>query len=115
VSGQEFITDDRKSVEFCFLSFYPIKKIFIIIHVKSECDIDRLINDSKILERRKNMPNFQEIYKDAYKRLLSIINPRNHDLINIFRLEDEEDSQDIELAILRALLNCKLMFDHLFI
>ncbi len=75
---------------------------------KSDCDLDKLIEDSKILERRSSLLNFKLIYKEAKKALLSIINPRNHELINIFRMEDDTDSQDIELAILRAILNGKI-------
>ena len=75
----------------------------------SNCDLDKLIDESKILERRSTQPYFKMIYKEAKKALLSIINPRNHQLINIFRMEDDTDSQDIELAILRAILNGRLV------
>lgn len=67
----------------------------------------KIIEDSKILERRKSLPNYDQIYQDVYNRLFYVISPKNRGLMNIFRLEDEEDSQDIELAILRAFLNCK--------
>ena len=44
----------------------------------------------------------------AVKQLSFILSKSEDDLINVFRLDSEEGSQNIELAILRAHLNSKL-------
>ncbi len=36
-----------------------------------------------------------------------IVDTANHGLLNIYTLIEGEESQDIELAILRSILNCK--------
>jgi hypothetical protein len=76
-------------------------------------DLDKLkelIDESKILKHRASLPDYQAVYMDTQKTLMSIIHNRNHEFINIFRLGDDKDSQDIELAILRAMLNGKSIF-----
>lgn len=44
--------------------------------------------------------------EEATERLAYIVSDKNSALLNIFRLDDEEDSEDIELALLRTFLNC---------
>lgn len=45
---------------------------------------------------------------NAAKQLRFILSKKSDDLINVFKLDSEEGSQTIELAILRAFLNSKL-------
>ena len=48
------------------------------------------------------------MFDDACARLEYIVSMKDSELINIFKFtDDEEDSQDIEFAILRAFLDCK--------
>jgi hypothetical protein len=71
--------------------------------------IKELIDESKIFERRKKLSNYNDkMFHDACKRLEYIVSMKDSELINIFKFtDDEEDSQDIEFAILRAFLDCK--------
>jgi hypothetical protein len=80
----------------------------------SSLDIDKQIRDSKILDRKKTKPNYQFFYKDTYKCIQEILKPKNLELINIFSFETEESSTDIELAILKALLNCKFSYQFVY-
>ena len=41
---------------------------------------------------------------------LKTILKRSADLINVFHLDSDENSHDIELTILKAFLNCELAF-----
>jgi hypothetical protein len=47
----------------------------------------------------------------AIEQLNFLIENKSKNLVNIFRLDGEEDGQDIELAVLRAFLNCKYKFN----
>lgn len=49
--------------------------------------------------------NYNECTLDKIKDWLSFItDPIKKDLINVFRLEDEESSQDIEVSIVEAFI-----------
>ncbi|CAF1036957.1 unnamed protein product [Brachionus calyciflorus] len=68
-----------------------------------EPNIPELVIESKILDRKIQF--YDKMLHDACDCLKTILSFKDLDLINIFRLEDEEDSQDIESAILRAFLD----------
>lgn len=55
----------------------------------------------------KDTVAYQKKISEAVERLKYIISKYSDNLINIFRLDSEEGSSDIELSILRAFLNCK--------
>ena len=55
----------------------------------------------------KEMDNYKKRLANALEHLKYIVHPSNSALINVFRLDSTEGKQDIELSILRALLNCK--------
>jgi hypothetical protein len=72
--------------------------------IKSNTVLERLVvqylfenefNESKQKEKKK-----------AIKQINFIIENKSKNLVNVFRLDGEEDGQDIELAVLRAFLNC---------
>lgn len=74
--------------------------------IKSNTVLERLVvqylfenefNESKQKEKKK-----------AIKQINFIIENKSKNLVNVFRLDGEEDGQDIELAVLRAFLNCNL-------
>jgi hypothetical protein len=68
-----------------------------------------MIENSKILERRKSKPNYLSILEDTIQRIKSVIESENSDMLTRYIFEADEDSQDIENAILRALLDCNLL------
>jgi hypothetical protein len=51
---------------------------------------------------------YQAKIKEATARLKYIRSKIPDNLINVFRMDSEEGSSDIELTILRAFLNCKI-------
>jgi hypothetical protein len=62
-----------------------------------------------MFEKLKKSPSYKiEIEKSA-KKLEFILSKIPENLINVFNLDSEEGSQDIELAILRAFLNCNIL------
>ena len=62
-----------------------------------------------MFDKLKNSASFEiEIEKSA-KKLEFILSKIPENLINVFNLDSEEGSQDIELAILRAFLNCNIL------
>lgn len=72
--------------------------------IKSNTVLERLVvqylfenefNESKQKEKKK-----------AIKQINFIIENKSKNLVNVFRLDGEEDGQDIELAVIRAFLNC---------
>lgn len=72
-----------------------------------------LIENSQIFEESKENPNYETEIKDATNQLQFIVDSLPKNLINVFRLDSEEGSQDIELTILTAFLNCKLFLDFI--
>jgi len=70
----------------------------------------KLIEDSKMFEKLITDPTkYKREVNTALGQLEFIVSRVPDNLINIFRLDSEEGSQDIELHILRAFLNCKIM------
>ena len=59
-----------------------------------------------MFDKAKNTPMWEKETEIPLKRLEFIISKIPDNLINVFKLDSEEGSQDIELAILRAFLNC---------
>lgn len=55
-----------------------------------------------IFYEKNGASNQEQLY---LQRLKYIILEKNSNLINVFRLNDEDNGHDIELAILRAFLN----------
>jgi hypothetical protein len=51
---------------------------------------------------------FEKKVADAIRELKVIIAKENECLINVFKFNSEENSYDIEMSILKALLNCNL-------
>jgi hypothetical protein len=49
---------------------------------------------------------FEKKVADAMRELKVIIAKENERLINVFKFNSEENSYDIEMSILKALLNC---------
>jgi hypothetical protein len=70
----------------------------------------KLIEESKMFEKLKSNPTkYHTEVSTALNQLEFIVSRMPDNLINIFRLDSEEGSQDIELHILRAFLNCKII------
>lgn len=59
-----------------------------------------------MFERLKDTNSYHKKMSDALKTLEYIVSKFKCNLINVFRLDSEEGSQDIEMSILRAFLNC---------
>ena len=57
--------------------------------------------------------DYEKVTSEAVKRLEYIISKIEHNLINVFHLDSEEGGSDIELTILRAFLNCKLILKNI--
>jgi len=77
--------------------------------------LESLVEESKILGKLKNNSEREEEKRIEDKNLAitileSIMSKRYKNLINIFRLENEEEEQDFELTILRSFLNSKIKF-----
>ena len=74
--------------------------------------LELLIEDSKLFEqiKIKDPKQYVEDTTLAMQRLEFIYSKKSQNLINIFRLDSDEDDRDFELAILRAFLNCKSAF-----
>lgn len=72
-----------------------------------------MIIDSAMFDIFKGKTEYKVKIKEAIERLKYIISKLSDNLINIFRLDSEEGGSDIELTILRAFLNCKIIFDYL--
>lgn len=66
-----------------------------------------LILESKILDNKKNLKNYQELFQIAKDNLAFILGHQSNQLIHIYQLDDEMNSYNFELAILRAFLDCK--------
>jgi hypothetical protein len=72
--------------------------------------LKKLVEESKLIDGSKksaNSSDYEKILNDAANRLSFIVGKIKFNLINVFRLDNEEDSHDIEMSILRAFLNCK--------
>ena len=67
----------------------------------------RLIEESKMYEHLKERSNalYDEEMRRAVTRL-HYITDEKAEWITVFKLDADEDSQDIEPAILKAFLNC---------
>lgn len=71
--------------------------------------MEKLIIDSKMFEFIKDPVAYQAKIKEATSRLKYIRSKIPDNLINVFRMDSEEGSSDIELTILRAFLNCNFL------
>lgn len=74
--------------------------------------LKKLIDDSKILERKKYLENYSEILNECVDRLIWINRYKTNELLHVFELDDEDESTKIdgfELAILRAFLYCNFI------
>ncbi len=74
--------------------------------------IKNLIIQSKTFKKPKSdqksdIEKYNKRFMEALEHLKYIIEPSNATLINVFRLDSSDGTQDIELSVLRALLNCK--------
>ena len=68
--------------------------------------LKKLVQESKILYKFENTTMFEtEIEKNA-KILEFILEKKFNNLINIFSLDNDDSSQDIELAIFETFLKC---------
>ena len=61
---------------------------------------------------RVGTPDYEKVISEAIKRLEYIISKISHNLINVFHMDSEEGGSDIELTILRAFLNCKIILNN---
>lgn len=69
-----------------------------------------MIEESKIFGKNKTTTESQ-LFKDACECLSFIISMKSSELIHVLSLDDEEnelDEDDIECAILKTFINCKL-------
>ena len=83
----------------------------LFFFLKSDNILEKLIIDSKMFEFIKEPVAYQNKIKEATSTLKYIRSKIPDSLINVFRMDSEEGSSDIELTILRAFLNCKLKFN----
>jgi hypothetical protein len=76
-----------------------------------------LIEESSVLDSVKNdMHLYNEQMDECICRMKNMLREDRLHLLNVFRADNEEDSADIELAILTALFNCKMtVLIHLLI
>lgn len=65
----------------------------------------KLIEDSGLLDKIRRRANYKKVFEQTADRLLNIISPKNHYLLNVYKLIEGDESQDIELSILRSILN----------
>jgi hypothetical protein len=81
--------------------------------------LKKLVEESKLIDASKKAANsveYEKILNDAANRLAFIVGKVKFSLINIFRLDNEEDSHDIEMSILRAFLNSRrIYFDKTYV
>jgi hypothetical protein len=63
-----------------------------------------------MFEKLKGSPSYAKETNEAIRRLEYIISKLSENLINVFRMDSEEGAQDIEPNILKAFLNCLLLF-----
>lgn len=68
--------------------------------------MNKLIVDSNLLDSTKN--DYNERRKIAFDSLQFIASKFKDNLVNVFRLDNEDAGQDIEITILRAFLNSNL-------
>lgn len=66
-----------------------------------------LIEESKMFEKLRGKEVFGEKIGKAVNQLQKIIQKKNDNLVNVFKLDSDESCQTIELAILRAHLNSR--------
>ena len=69
--------------------------------------LKRLVEESNMFEKLKfsNPKKYTEEISSAIKSLLFILNKKADNLINIYKLDEEVE--DFDLTILRALINSK--------
>ena len=85
------------------LSSYNFSLIITLnIFSLSDEKLGKLIADSNLLDKRKT--DFEERKNNAVESLKFIVSTKST-YINVFRLDNEEAGQDIEIIILRAFLN----------
>jgi hypothetical protein len=79
------------------------------LHFDSYDALKKLVEDSKFFDASKanSIADHEQCVNEATKRLEFITGKIKFNLINVFRLDTEEDSHDIEMSILTAFLNCK--------
>ena len=72
----------------------------------SESNLRRLVIESKMFPKNAELdPNFDLNVTNAITYLKLIF--QSEDLINVFRLKEDDNGKDIELALLRAICNSK--------
>lgn len=59
-----------------------------------------------MFEKLKGTEAFDKKVEEATIQLEFIASKFSQNLVNVFKLDSEEGSQDIEMTILRAFLNC---------
>lgn len=65
-----------------------------------------LIEESGIIDRfKKNPQAYEENMNLSLRWLEFIVDQKPKNLINVFKLENEEENQDIEISILKAFIN----------
>lgn len=78
--------------------------------------MEKIIKESKILERKKYSQTNDVAIKTCKDRIREIEKFKSNDLLHIFELDDEDESSSsdgLELAILRAFLYCKIEDDQI--
>ena len=66
-----------------------------------------MIEESKIIDPAKLAVDDKPL-NEALERLSFIMDKVKLNLVNVFRLDNEEDSHDIEMSILRAFLKSNI-------
>ena len=85
-----------------FYDYYFSLIVTLNIFSLSDEKLGELIADSNLLDKRKT--DFEERKNNAVESLKCIVRTKST-YINVFRLDNEEAGQDIEIIILRAFLN----------
>ena len=77
-------------------------------HFCSSNILTSLIVESKILENKKSIKNYPELLKIVKSNLSYIVKYQNEDLLLIYQIDDE-NLDSLDMAIIKAFLNCKYM------
>lgn len=85
-----------------------ITRALPIFFYLSDTILKTAIKKSKILEPfESNEKRFNEELENALSSLKNVLNCDKLHLLNIFKLDSEDYSSDIELSILNTVFNCK--------
>ena len=94
-----------------FVHFFLSKKKKTLCYISDEniknCILQSITFKKPELIEKNEIEKYNNRLKEALEQLKYIVEASNSKLINVFRLDSSDGTQDIELTILRALLNCK--------